>query len=195
MADNSTTSGDSGRTIDQHLEENGSPGTLRTLRRVRRAKDSQSANPPTGTQLWANAEDAITSRHQQQQPLPQQQRTREQRASAAEQEQVLTAAALRRSAAARARLDGDTDGSIIDSLESLSVMNDGDDTGTFNCCNSLRNAGGHSAIQPVSSDIIDCRFRWRIHRMQDHYLTTPVSSPPCYCYGLRIRSSKPSPSQ
>ena len=129
---------------------------------------------------------------QEQQP---QQRTREQRASAAEQEQVLTAAALRRSAAARARLDGDTDGSIIDSLESLSVMNDGDDTGTFNCCNSLRNAGGHSAIQPVSSDIIDCRFRWRIHRMQDHYLTTPVSSPPCYCYGLRIRSSKPSPSQ
>ena len=66
MADNSTTSGDSGRTIDQHLEENGSPGTLRTLRRVRRAKDSQSANPPTGSQLWANAEDAITSRHQPQ---------------------------------------------------------------------------------------------------------------------------------
>ena len=52
--------------------------------------------------------------------------------------------------------------------------------GTFNCCNSLRNAG------------IDYRFRWRIRRMQDHYLTTPVSSPPSYCYGLRIRSSKPS---
>ena len=64
--------------------------------------------------------------------------------------------------------------------------------GTFNCCNSLRNAGAHSAIQPVSSDIIDYRFCWRIRRMQDHYLTTPVSSPPSYCYGLRIRSSKPS---
>ena len=52
--------------------------------------------------------------------------------------------------------------------------------GTFNCCNSLRNAG------------IDYRFRWRIRHMQDHYLTTPVSSPPSYCYGLRIRSSRPS---
>ena len=81
------------------------------------------------------------------------------------------------------------------SLESLSVMNDGDDIGTFNCCNSLRNAGAHSAIQPVSSDIIDYRFRWRIRRMQDHYLTTPLSSPPSYCYGLRIGSSKPSPAQ
>ena len=61
MADDSTNG-----TIDQHLEDIGSPGTQRTLRRVRRAKDSQSANPPTGSQLWANAEDAITSRHQPQ---------------------------------------------------------------------------------------------------------------------------------
>ena len=121
---------------------------------------------------------------QEQQP---QQRTREQRASAAEQELVLTAAALRRSAAARARLNGGNDDS-----NGIDDDNTGSN-GTFNCCNSLRNAGGHSAIQPVSSDIIDYRFRWRIRRMQDHYLTTPVSSPPCY--GLRIRSSKPSPSQ
>ena len=135
MADNSTTSGDSGRTIDQHLEENGSPGTLRTLRRVRRAKDSQSnpTNLPTGSQLWENANAAITSR--QQQPL--QQQTREQRTSAAEQELVLTAASLRRSAAARARLNGDTDAdddsngidgidddgpSILDGLEMNDVM-------------------------------------------------------------------------
>ena len=197
MADDSTNG-----TIDQHLEENGSPGTLRTLRRVRRAKDSQSnpTNLPTGSQLWENANAAITSRHQQ--PLPQQQPTREQRTSAAEQELVLTAASLRRSAAARARLNGDTDDrSANDDSNGIDDDNTGsndDNTGsngTFNCCNSLRNAGGHSAIQPVSSDIIDYRFRWRIHRMQDHYLTTPVSSPPCYCYGLRIRSSKPSPSQ
>ena len=194
MADDSTNG-----TMEEHLENIASPGTRRTLRRVRRANQSSSANPPTGSELWANAEEAITSRHQQ----PQQQQTREQRASAAEQE--LVAASLRRSQEAQAnnRLafnddtgidDGnnDDDRSIIDSLESLSVMNDGDDTGTFNCCNSLRNAGAHSAIQPVSSDIIDYRFRWRIRHMQDHYLTTPVSSPPSYCYDLRIRSSKPS---
>ena len=110
---------------------------------------------------------------------PQQQhQTREQRASAAEQAQVLAAAALRRSAAARANNrsafsnDGNNDSTGIDD----------DNTGSNGTC----------AIQPVSSDIIDYRFRWRIRRMQDHYLTTPVSSPPSYCYGLRIRSSKPS---
>ena len=161
MADNSTTSGDSGRTIDQHLEENGSPGTLRTLRRVRRAKDSQSANPPTGKQLWANAEDAITSRHQQ--PLPQQQQTREQRTSAAEQELVLTAAALRRSAAARARLNGtdaddDSNGiddgsnpSIIDGLEMNDVMNN--DAAIMEAVDENNNG--------TFIDGIDYRFRWK----------------------------------
>ena len=184
MADDSTNG-----TIDQHLEDIGSPGTQRTLRRVRRAHKSRSANPPTGLEMWENANAAITSRHQQ--PLPQQQPTREQRTSAAEQELVLTAAALRRSAAARARLNGDTDRSANDDSNGIDDDNTGSN-GTFDCCNSLRNAGGHSAIQPVSSDIIDYRFRWRIRRMQDHYLTTPLSSPPSYCYGLRIRSSKPS---
>ena len=113
---------------------------------------------------------------------PQQQhQTREQRASAAEQAQVLAAAALRRSAAARANNrsafsnDGNNDSTGIDD----------DNTGSNGTC----------AIQPVSSDIIDYRFRWRIRRMQDHYLTTPLSSPPSYCYGLRIGSSKPSPAQ
>ena len=129
---------------------------------------------------------------------PQQQhQTREQRASAAEQAQVLAAAALRRSAAARANNrsafsnNGNNDSTGIDDDDSGS-------NGTFsafNCCNSLRNSGAHSAIQPVSSDIIDYRFRWRIRRMQDHYITTPLSSPPSYCYGLRIGSSKPSPAQ
>ena len=94
---------------------------------------------------------------QEQQP---QQRTREQRASAAEQELVLTAAALRRSAAARARLNGDTDRSANDDSNGIDDDNTGSN-GTFDCCNSLRNAGGHSAIQPVSSDIIDYRFRWK----------------------------------
>ena len=189
MADDSTNG-----TIEEHLDDIASPGTRRTLRRVRRANQSSSANPPTGSELWANAEEAITSRHQQ----PQQQRTREQRASAAEQE--LVAASLRRAhesqANNRSAFNDDTGiDDAIDSLGSLSVMNDGDDIGTFNCCNSLRNAGAHFAIQPVSSDIIDYRFRWRIRRMQDHYITTPLSSPPSYCYGLRIGSSKPSPAQ
>ena len=66
MADASVTSADSGRTIDQHLEDTASPTTRQALRRVRRGNDSRSANPPTGPQLWANAEDAITSRHQPQ---------------------------------------------------------------------------------------------------------------------------------
>ena len=162
MADNSTTSGDSGRTIDQHLEENGSPGTLRTLRRVRRAKDSQSANPPTGSQLWENANASITSRHQQ--PLPQQQPTREQRTSAAEQELVLTAASLRRSAAARARLngtdaDGDSNGidddgsnpSIIDGLEMNDVMNN--DAAMMEVVDENNNG--------TFIDGIDYRFRWK----------------------------------
>ena len=161
MADDSTNG-----TIDQHLEDIGSPGTQRTLRRVRRAHKSRSANPPTGSEMWENANAAITSRHQQQQQ--QQQPTREQRTSAAEQELVLTAASLRRSAAARARLNGDTDDrSANDDSNGIDDDNTGsndDNTGsngTFNCCNSLRNAGGHSAIQPVSSDIIDYRFRWK----------------------------------
>ena len=160
MADASVTSGDSGRTIDQHLEVIASPGTARTLRRVRRAKDSQSANPPTGTQLWANAEDAITSRHQQQQ---QQQPTREQRTSAAEQELVLTAAALRRSAAARARLNGtdaddDSNGiddgsnpSIIDGLEMNDVMNN--DAAMMEVVDENNNG--------TFIDGIDYRFRWK----------------------------------
>ena len=135
--------------------------------------------------------DRMTAAISLQQP---QHQTREQRASAAEQAQVLAAAALRRSAAARANNrsafsnNGNNDSTGIDDDDSGS-------NGTFsafNCCNSLRNSGAHSAIQPVSSDIIDFRFRWRIRCMQDHYLTTPVSSPPSYCYGLRIRSSKPS---
>ena len=165
MADNSTTSGDSGRTIDQHLEENGSPGTLRTLRRVRRAKDSQSnpTNLPTGSQLWENANAAITSR--QQQPL--QQQTREQRTSAAEQELVLTAASLRRSAAARARLNGDTDDrsanddsngiddgsnpSIIDGLEMNDVMNN--DAAMMEVVDENNNG--------TFIDGIDYRFRWK----------------------------------
>ena len=66
MADDSITTADSGRTIDQHLEVIASPGTARTLRRVRRAHESRSENPPTGSEMWANAEDAITSRHQPQ---------------------------------------------------------------------------------------------------------------------------------
>ena len=153
MADDSTNG-----TIDQHLEDIGSPGTQRTLRRVRRAHKSRSANPPTGSEMWENANAAITSRHQQQQQ--QQQPTREQRTSAAEQELVLTAASLRRSAAARARLNGDTDRSANDDSNGIDDDNTGSN-GTFDCCNSLRNAGGHSAIQPVSSDIIDYRFRWK----------------------------------
>ena len=151
MADDSTNG-----TIDQHLEDIGSPGTQRTLRRVRRAHKSRSANPPTGSEMWENANAAITSRHQQQQQQP----TREQRTSAAEQELVLTAASLRRSAAARARLNGDTDRSANDDSNGIDDDNTGSN-GTFDCCNSLRNAGGHSAIQPVSSDIIDYRFRWK----------------------------------
>ena len=123
---------------------------------------------PFGTDRMAAAISLEQPQHQ----------TREQRASAAEQAQVLAAAALRRSAAARANSrsafsnDGNNDSTGIDD----------DNTGSNGTC----------AIQPVSSDIIDYRFRWRIRRMQDHYLTTPLSSPPSYCYGLRIRSSKPS---
>ena len=80
MADDSTNG-----TMEEHLEDIASPGTRRTLRRVRRAHQSRSANPPTGSEMWESAEDAITSRHEQpQQP----QQTREQRASAAEQELV-----------------------------------------------------------------------------------------------------------
>ena len=119
---------------------------------------------------------------------------------------MLVAASLRRAAAAGANnrsvfginadddnsngidddSNNDNDHSLIDSLEIKSVINDDaaimevvdeNNNGTFNC------------------DIIDYRFRWRIRRMQDHYITTPLSSPPSYCYGLRIGSSKPSPAQ
>ena len=208
MVDNSSTSGDSSRTIDQHLEDISSPGTRRMLRRVCRA-NTRSANPASAETLWANANADITSRHQQPQ---QQQQTQEQRKSAAEQEQVLVAASLRRSAAAKSNnhsafginADNDSNGiddvdiddvnnvtdprnrSLIDSLAMETVINDDaaimntvdeNNNGTFNC------------------DIIDYRFRWRIRRMQDHYITTPLSSPPSYCYGLRIGSSKPSPAQ
>ena len=158
MADDSTNG-----TIDQHLEDIGSPGTQRTLRRVRRAHKSRSANPPTGSEMWENANAAITSRHQQQQQQP----TREQRTSAAEQELVLTAASLRRSAAARARLNGDTDErsanddsngiddgsnpSIIDGLEMNDVMNN--DAAIMEVVDENNNG--------TFIDGIDYRFRWK----------------------------------
>ena len=118
---------------------------------------------PFATDRMTAAISLQPQQEQQQQPQQEQQpqqRTREQRASAAEQELVLTAAALRRSAAARARLNGDTDRSANDDSNGIDDDNTGSN-GTFDCCNSLRNAGGHSAIQPVSSDIIDYRFRWK----------------------------------
>ena len=172
MADASSSSGDSGRTIDQHLEVIASPGTRRTLRRVRRANQSSSANPPpTGSELWANAEEAITSRHQQQQ-------TREQRKSAAEQEQVLVAASLCRSAAAKSNnhsafginANDDSNGiddvdiddvnnvndprsrSLIDSLEIESVIND--DAAIMDAVD--ENNNGTFII-----DGIDYRFCWK----------------------------------
>ena len=118
MADDSTNG-----TMEEHLEDIASPGTRRTLRRVRRANQSSSANPPpTGSELWANAEEAITSRHQQQQ-------TREQRKSAAEQEQVLVAASLRRSAAAKSNnhsafgINADDDSNGIDDVDIDDVNN------------------------------------------------------------------------
>ena len=173
MADASSSSGDSGRTIDQHLEVIASPGTRRTLRRVRRANNSRSANPPAGSELWANANAAITSRHQQ----PQQQ-TREQRKSAAEQEQVLVAASLRRSAAAKSNnrsafginADDDSNGiddvdiddvnnvtdprnrSLIDSLAMVTVIND--DAAIMDAVD--ENNNGTFII-----DGIDYRFRWK----------------------------------
>ena len=169
MADDSTNG-----TMEEHLENIASPGTRRTLRRVRRANQSSSANPPTGSELWANAEEAITSRHQQ----PQQQQTREQRKSAAEQEQVLVAASLRRSAAAGANnhsafginADDDSNGiddvdiddvnnvndprsrSLIDSLEIESVINN--DAAIMDAVD--ENNNGTFII-----DGIDYRFRWK----------------------------------
>ena len=124
--------------------------------------------------MWANAEEAITSRHQQ----PQQQQTREQRKSAAEQEQVLVAASLRRSAAAAANIhsafginaDDDSNGiddvdiddvnnvndprsrSLIDSLEIESVIND--DAAIMDAVD--ENNNGTFII-----DGIDYRFRWK----------------------------------
>ena len=119
MADDSTNG-----TMEEHLEHIASPGTRRTLRRVRRASQSRSANPPSGSELWQNADAAITSRHQQ----PQQQ-TREQRKSAAEQEQVLVAASLRRSAAAKSNnhsafgINADDDSNGIDDVDIDDVNN------------------------------------------------------------------------
>ena len=168
MADASSSSGDSGWTIDQHLEVIASPGTRRTLRRVRRANNSRSANPPAGSELWANANAAITSRHQQPQQQ-QQQQTREQRKSAAEQEQVLVAASLRRSAAAKSNnhsafginADNDSNGiddgnndndrSILDSLEMESVMSD--DAAIMEAVDENNNG--------TFIDGIDYRFRWK----------------------------------
>ena len=158
MADDSTNG-----TMEEHLEDIASPGTRRTLRRVRRANQSSSANPPpTGSELWANAEEAITSRHQQQQ-------TREQRKSAAEQEQVLVAASLRRAAAAGANNrsvfgidDVDIDDvnnvtdprsrSLIDSLEIESVINN--DAAIMDAVDEINN--GTFII-----DGIDYRFCWK----------------------------------
>ena len=166
MADDSTNG-----TMEEHLETIASPGTRRTLRRVRRANQSSSANPPpTGSELWANAEEAITSRHEQ----PQQQ-TREQRKSAAEQEQVLVAASLRRSAAAKSNnrsafginADDDSNGiddvdiddvnnvtdprnrSLIDSLAMETVIND--DAAIMDAVDENNNG----------TFIIDYRFRWK----------------------------------
>ena len=173
MADDSTNG-----TIEEHLDDIASPGTRRTLRRVRRANQSSSANPPSGSELWANANAAITSRHQQPQQQ-QQQQTREQRKSAAEQEQVLVAASLRRSAAAAANnrsvfgINTDDDNSngiddvdiddvnnvtdprnrsLIDSLAMETVIND--DAAIMDAVD--ENNNGTFII-----DGIDYRFRWK----------------------------------
>ena len=163
---------------------------------------------PFGTERMAAA---ISIPHRPSSRIPQQRRVyhQRQRQPPATVTAALPAdvqAVIRRSQEAEANnrsAFNNDDRPIIDSLEMESVMNTDaaimeavdENTadldallprlprtanGTFNCCNSLRNAG------------IDYRFRWRIRHMQDHYLTTPVSSPPSYCYGLRIRSSKPS---
>ena len=185
MADDSTNG-----TIEEHLDDIASPGTRRTLRRVRRANQSSSANPPpTGSELWANAEEAITSRHQQQQ-------TREQRKSAAEQEQVLVAASLRRSAAAKSNnhsafginADDDSNGiddvdiddvdiddvnnvndprsrSLIDSLEIESVIND--DAAIMDAVDENNNG--------TFIDGIDYRFRWK--HWSKYFVVPP---PPSY---------------
>ena len=180
MADDSTNG-----TMEEHLENIASPGTRRTLRRVRRANQSSSANPPTGSELWANAEEAITSRHQQ----PQQQQTREQRKSAAEQEQVLVAASLRRSAAAKSNnhsafginANDDSNGiddvdiddvnnvnnprsrSLIDSLEIESVINN--DAAIMDAVDENNNG--------TFIDGIDYRFRWK---HWSKYFVVPPSS-------------------
>ena len=180
MADDSTNG-----TMEEHLENIASPGTRRTLRRVRRANQSSSANPPTGSELWANAEEAITSRHQQ----PQQQQTREQRKSAAEQEQVLVAASLRRSAAAKSNnhsafginADDDSNGiddvdiddvnnvtdprnrSLIDSLAMETVIND--DAAIMDAVDENNNG--------TFIDGIDYRFRWK---HWSKYFVVPPSS-------------------
>ena len=169
MADDSTN-----ETMEEHLEDIASPGTRRTLRQVRRANESRS-NPTNllpGSQLWENANAAITSRHQQ----PQQQQTREQRASAAEQE--LVAASLRRAHEAQANnrsafginADDDSNGiddvdiddvnnvtdprnrSLIDSLAMETVIND--DAAIMDAVD--ENNNGTFII-----DGIDYRFRWK----------------------------------
>ena len=51
MTDDSTN-----RTIKEHLEENVSPATLKTLRRARWANNSRSLNPASADVLWTNTE-------------------------------------------------------------------------------------------------------------------------------------------
>ena len=80
MTDDSTN-----RTIKEHLEENVSPATLKTLRRARWANNSRSLNPASADVLWTNTEGPITSNQKpqsyytgRQPPPPQQkQQTRE----------------------------------------------------------------------------------------------------------------------
>ena len=166
MADDSTNG-----TMEEHLEDIASPGTRRTLRRVRRANQSSSANPPTGSELWANAEEAITSRHQQ----PQQQQTREQRASAAEQE--LVAASLRRAHEAQANnrsafgINADDDSNGIDDVD-IDDVNNVNDPRSRSLINSLAmesvmndDAAIMEAVDENNNgtfiDGIDYCFRWK----------------------------------
>ena len=172
MADDSTNG-----TMEEHLEDIASPGTQRTLRRVRRANQSSSANPPSGSELWQNADAAITSRHQQPQ---QQQQTQEQRKSAAEQEQVLVAASLRRSAAAKSNnhsafgINADDDSNGIDDVISMMSITSTTPAVAVSSIvlkwNQLSTTMQHAAIMEVVDennngtfiiDGIDYRFRWK----------------------------------
>ena len=165
MADDSTNG-----TMEEHLEHIASPGTRRTLSRVRRASQSRSENPPSGSELWQNSDAAITSRHQQ----PQQQ-TREQRKSAAEQEQVLVAASLRRSAAAKSNnhsafgINADDDSNCIDDVD-IDDVNNVTDPRNRSLINSLTmetvindDAAIMDAVDENNNGtfIIDYCFRWK----------------------------------